>query len=86
MDRQQFVNNLLEAIGFKDDWVRRKIWIDRPYIHVRLTAYWKDAPKTVAHGFSKVCRPDKWNEAEGIHICTMRAARKMADEVLNNAS
>lgn len=91
-DRTAIVEDLEERIKHGLAEVHMTVEYDRPYTIGILTCSGilvehfggKDVvdPVTVYVG-AKVCRPDKWSLKRGTEIVITRAARKLADQIVN---
>ena len=57
------------------------VYQDRPWTFVKFEVTFIDVMMET-YGFSKVCRPDKWDEEYGIELAITKALYKLAKEIL----
>ena len=58
------------------------VWQDRPNTAVSVTAWIEGGEIYHAYGFSKVCRPDRWNKQRGLEIARGKAEAKIVRQIL----
>ena len=77
--RRKIVKQILEAVDEGSSLVKRRVYFTRPVVIVVLD----EVQGRDAAGWSKVCRPDEWDEEKGLEIATARAAQNLADTILS---
>ena len=63
--------------------VHTEVWQGKPYTAVKVDGVWQGMKFTV-YGFSKVCRPDKWDPDRGIELATQKAIAKITKEIVRH--
>lgn len=71
---------ILTAVDQGSDLYTGKTYYRRPYTVVTI----QEGKRFMGVGCSKVCRPDKWDPEKGEEIARARAARDLAEIMMEN--
>jgi hypothetical protein len=83
MDRNGLVEEILKQAQDPESNTEYTIQWERPYT-IGMIRYPFENKVFTGMGLAKVCWPDPWDKKRGRDIVMMRAARKIADQILND--